>query len=448
MSDPEGKKELPSKFPARLPEREAPRWEDGDLVDEKGRPVKAHALRISAPGGYLTNPSDTISREVTKVIARPELLAINKDREQVEYAFSLKAKSKEGENKHSKGLIVYKSTDDYTSSPEWGDKLVDPILGELLKEARNMDREDLFLHTLIMNELPRHGPDGFPLSLETIRRAKKTRRGRNPPRGAALAEELMALHRRLHRLARIAIYAPADVYISGRYFKGTPFQGGSLINVGHPISLMPTLAGKFIPAEWYIQPGSVGMFLCQEFGIKGVSPQAGIYPEAVFSLDLERREGAFRLALPLAQLWRIRAGRAQDMERTWIPRTLFETAGIPLPKSRQKNQQWLNSREADLEALVDCGLLHSWQWGPEWAADLASMPGGKRHPRGWFDRLLDEGRLILEPHPDILQRYADSGLPGAARYLAEFTQRPGVKVPTRPLPGPTRTPRRSRRAKS
>ena len=33
MSDPEGKKELPSKFPARLPERDAPRWEDGDLVE-------------------------------------------------------------------------------------------------------------------------------------------------------------------------------------------------------------------------------------------------------------------------------------------------------------------------------------------------------------------------------------------------------------------------------
>ncbi len=431
MSDPKGK---------LLPERGAPRWEKEGLVDEKGRPVKALALPISAPGGYLTSPSDTISREVTKVIARPNLLTINENREQVEYAFPLKhsAKSKDGQNKT--GLIVYKS------DPKWGEELVDPILGELLKEAHNMNREDLFLHTLIVNELPRHGLDGFPLSLETIRRAKKTRRAH--PRGAALAEELVALGQRLHRLDNIAVYAPADVYISGRYFKGRPFQGGSLINVGHPISLMPTLAGKLIPAEWNIQPGPVGMFLCREFGINGVSPQSGIYPEAVFSLDLERREGAFRLALPLTQLWRIRAGLARDMERSWNPRSLFEMAGIRLPQSRQKNQQWLNSREADFEALVDCGLLHSWEWGPEWAADLASMPSGKRHPRGWFDRLLDEGRLILEPHPDILRQYAASGLPGATSYLAELTQRPGVEVPARPLPGPTRTPRRSRRAKS
>jgi len=408
------------------------------LVDAEGHPIKPRSIRISAPGGYLANPSDVISHAVTKVIALPKLLAINPDLRQVEYSFPL-AKSKKAATENRQGRVVYHPP------PDWGEEFTDPILGELLKEAHDMDREDLFLYSLIMNELPRHGPQGFPLGLETIRKAKGTQRSH--PHGAALAEELVALHQRLHRLARIAVYAPSNVYISGRYFKGTPFQGGGLINVGHPTAYMPTLAGKPIPAEWHIQPGPVGLFLCQEFGITGNRPQFGIFPETVFRLDLERREGAFRMALPIAQLWRVRAGKAADLERTWKPRNLFEMAGISLPKDRRKYQQWLERRETDLEALEVAGLLQSWEWGPEWAADLVNMTGGARREPGWFDHLLDEGRLILDPHPAILRQYADAGLQGAARYLAKLIQRPGVEAPVRSLPSPTRRARQSQRPK-
>lgn len=79
--------------------------------------------------------------------------------------------------------------------------------------------------------------------------------------------------------------------------------------MGHPTAYITTLAGKSIPAEWYIQPGPVGLFLCREFGLTGSRPQFALYPKEVLGLDLERREGALRLALPVAQVWRIRAGQ-------------------------------------------------------------------------------------------------------------------------------------------
>ena len=389
------------------------------VVDGEGRPVKLHGDDISAPGGYLAIASDAISFEFTKVIARPQLLSINKSLQQVEYTFPL-TKHKQSKA-DAQGRIIYHPP------PDWGEEFTDPILGELLKEAHNMDREDLFLYSLIMNELPRHGAEGFRLSLETVRRAKGSHtRG---PYGAALAEILVALHQRLHRLARIAVYVPSNVYISGRYFKGTPFQGGGFINVGHPTAYMPTLptlAGQtLIPAEWYIQPGPVAMFLNREFGITGASPQFGIYPEGIFHMDLYRRENAFRLALPIAQLWRIRAGKADDLDRAWKPRNLFDSAGITIPTDRRRIDRWLDHRQADLEALVDHGLLKSWEWAPEWAADLANKDSGKRRTRGWFDRLLKDGRLILEPHPDILNQYAQANLPGANKYLMKLNKRPG-----------------------
>ena len=415
--------------PARkLPREAAP----PGLVDAEGQPVRPQAVRISAPGGYLASPSDVISTIVGRVIAHPRLLTINPSLRQVDYPFQLRTKKATRENRQ--GRVVYHPP------PDWGEDFTDPILGKLLEEAQNMDREDLFLYSLIMNELPRHGAQGFSLGLETIHKAKGNR-GRQL-HGGTLAEALVALHQRLHRLARIAVYAPSNIYISGRYFEGAPFQGGGLINVGHPTAYMPTLAGKPIPAEWYIQPGPVGLFLCQEFGINGNRPQFGIYPEAVFRLDLERREGAFRLALPIAQLWRIRAGKAADLDRTWNPRNLFEMAGLSLPGDRRNYQRWLERRQEDLEALVDCGLLHSWQWAPEWVADLANKAGGVRREPGWFNQLLDDSRLILEPHPAILRQYADAGLPEARRYLNTLTARPGVEAPARALPGPTRRPRR------
>lgn len=420
---------------ALRPPEEEPRMAPPGLVDRDGQPIKSHAMHIiSAPGGYLASPSDVISLTVGRVIARPELLTINPDLRQVEYPFPLRAKGKKTAREDRQGRVVYHPP------PDWGEDFTDPILGELLKEAHDMDREDLFLYSLIMNELPRHGAQGFPLGLEMIRRAKGSRG--HHPHGAALAEDLVALHQRLHRLARIAVYVPSNVYISGRYFKRAPFQGGGLINVGHPTAYMPTLAGKPIPAEWYIQPGPVGLWLCQEFGINGNRPQFGIYPEAVFRLDLERREGAFRLALPIAQLWRVRAGTAADLDRTWKSRNLFEMAGLSLPVDRRNYHRWLDRRQGDLDALVDCGLLHSWQWAPEWAADLANMAGGVRRKPGWFNHFLDDGRLILEPHPGILRQYADAGLPEARRYLGTLTARPGVEPPVRALPGPTRRPRR------
>ena len=389
------------------------------VVDGEGRPVKLHGDDISAPGGDLAIYSDVLSFEYTKVIARPQLLKINKGLQQVEYTFPL-TKHKQSKA-DAQGRIIYHPP------PDWGEEFTDPILGELLKEAHNMDREDLFLYSLIMNELPRHGAEVFRLSLETVRRAKGSHtRG---PYGAALAEDLVALHKRLHRLARIAVYVPSNVYISGRYFKGTPFQGGGFINVGHPTAYMPTLptlAGQtLIPAEWYIQPGPVAMFLNREFGITGTSPQFGIYPEAIFHLDLERRENAFRLALPITQLWRIRSGKANDLERAWKPRNLFDSAGITIPTDRRIFDRWLGRLEKDLEALVDCGLLHSFEWTPGWAADLASKDSGTRRQRGWFDRLLKDGRLILEPHPDILNQYVRADLPGANKYLMKLNKRPG-----------------------
>jgi hypothetical protein len=393
-------------------------------VDQEGRAVKPHADDISAPGGYLAIPSDVISMEFTKVIARPQLLSINKSLQQVEYTFPLT--NREQSKEDTQGRIIYHPP------PDWGEEFTDPILGELLKEAHNMDREDLFLYSLIMNELPRHGAEGFRLNLETVRRAKGSRT-RGSYGTALLAEDLVALHQRLHRLARIAVYVPSNVYISGRYFKGTPFQGGGVINVGHPTAYMPTLptlAGQtLIPAEWYIQPGPVAMFLNREFGITGRSPQFGLYPEAIFHLDLERREGAFRLALPIAQLWRIRAGKADDLDRMWNPRKLFDLAGITIPTDRRRIDRWLDHRQADLEELVNCGLLHSFEWAPKWAADLVNKEA-KAPPRerGWFDRLLKDGRLILEPHPAILQRYANAALPGATKYLKKLTQRPGYEA--------------------
>jgi hypothetical protein len=188
---------------------------------------------------------------------------------------------------------------------------------------------------------------------------------------------------------------------------------------------MTTLAGQPIPAEWYIQPGPVAMFLNREFGMTGASPQFGLYPEGIFRMDLERRENAFRLALPIAQLWRIRAGKPADLERAWNPRNLFDMAGITIPTDRRRIDRWLDARQADLEALVKCGLLHSWEWAPEWAADLANKESGKRREKGWFDRLLKDGRLILEPHPDILNQYAQADLPGANKYLMKLNKRPG-----------------------
>jgi hypothetical protein len=385
------------------------------LVNEEGLPVKAQGVGISATGGYLALYSDVLSLEFTKVIARPQLLKINKGLQQVEYTFpliNLKQSKADAE-----GRIIYHPP------PDWGEEFTDPILGKLLKEAHNMDREDLFLYSLIMNELPRHGAEGFCLSLETIRRAKGGRPRWLPQ--AALAEILVALHQRLHRLARIAVYVPSNVYISGRYFKGRPFQGGGFINVGHPTAYMTTLAGQPIPAEWYIQPGPVAMFLNREFGMTGASPQFGLYPEGIFRMDLERRENAFRLALPIAQLWRIRAGKPADLERAWNPRNLFDMAGITIPTDRRRIDRWLDARQADLEALVKCGLLYSWEWAPESAADLANKESGKRRQKGWFDRLLNDGRLILEPHPDILKQYAAAGLPGANKYLMKLNKRPG-----------------------
>jgi len=389
------------------------------LVNEEGLPVKPQGVGISATGGYLNIYSDAISLELTKVMARPELLKINKGLQQVEYTFPLsKLKQSKAD---AEGRIIYQPP------PDWGEEFTDPILGKLLKEAHNMGREDLFLYSLIMNELPRHGAEGFRLSLETVRRAKGGRPRWLPQ--AALAEDLVALHQRLHRLARIAVYVPSNIYISGRYFKGTPFQGGGFINVGHPTAYMPTLptlAGQtLIPAEWYIQPGPVAMFLNREFGITGASPQFGIYPEGIFHMDLYRRENAFRLALPIAQLWRIRAGKADDLDRAWKPRNLFDSAGITIPTDRRRIDRWLDHRQADLEALVDHGLLKSWEWAPEWAADLANKDSGKRRTRGWFDRLLKDGRLILEPHPDILNQYAQANLPGANKYLMKLNKRPG-----------------------
>jgi len=405
----------------RAPRQEPQRWTaPSGLVDEEGLPVKSLGVGISAPGGWLANPADAITRAVGKVIARPQLWEENKSLQQVEFTFPLPTKNKEAETRATpEGRVVYHPPSD------WGEEFTDPILGKLLKEAHDMDREDLFLYSLIMNELPRHGAEGFRLSLETIRRAKGGR-ARPLRNGVVLAEALVALHQRLHRLARIAVYVPSNVYISGRYFKGTPYQGGGFINVGHPTAYMPTLAGPtLIPAEWYIQPGPVAMFLNREFGITGNSPQFGIYPEAIFRMDLERRENAFRLALPIAQLWRIRAGKADDLERAWNPSNLFDVAGITIPTDRRNIDRWLDRLQIDLEELVKCGLLHSWEWAPEWAADLANKESGKRREKGWFDRLLKDGRLILEPHPDILKQYAAAGLPGAAKYLKELTQRPG-----------------------
>ena len=390
------------------------------LVDGEGHPYSLET-HISAPGGYLGNPSDTINIAVSKVIARPELWKINTGLQQVEFTFDLPAKNKEAKAT-PQGRVVYHPPSD------WGEEFTDPILGALLKEAHGMDREDLFLYSLIMNELPRHGAEGFRLSLETIRRAKGGRKRPLPP-GPAMAEALVTFHQRLHRLARIAVYTPSNVYISGRYFKGTPFQGGGFINVGHPTAYMPTLAGRtLIPAEWWIQPGPVAMVLNREFGIIGRSPQFGLYPEAVFRMDMERREGAFRLALPIAQLWRIRAGKANDLERAWKPKTLFDVAGITIPTDRRVFDRWLGRLEKDLEELVNCGLLHSFEWTPGWAADLANKESSNPRERGWFDRLLNDGRLILEPHPAILQRYADAALPGATKYLKKLTQRPGYEA--------------------
>jgi hypothetical protein len=173
------------------------------------------------------------------------------------------------------------------------------------------------------------------------------------------------------------------------------------------------------------------MFLNREFGITGRSPQFGIYPEAIFHLDLERRENAFRLALPIAQLWRIRAGKANGLDRAWNPRNLFDMAGINIPTDRRSQTRWLDRRQEDLEALVKCGLLYSWEWAPEWAADLANA--SVRREKGWFNRLLKDGRLILEPHPDILKRYAQADLPGANKYLKKLNQRPGYVRDNVPL---------------
>jgi hypothetical protein len=393
-------------------------------------------MSVSAPGGHLASPSDEISIAVGKVIARPELLTINEDTRQVECRFLLKRPARVAVREERHGRIVYQPP------PDWGEEFADAILGKLLEEAHGMDREDLFLYALIMNELPRHCPEGFPFGPGTIRRA----RAKAGTSSLYRVEYLVNLHHRLHRLVRIAVYTPSDVYISGRYFKGTPFQGGSLIHVGHPTAFVHTLAGKRIPAEWYIQPGPVGLILCHEFGITGLRPRFGLYPKGVLALDLYRREGAFRLALPIAQLWRIRAGgRTGELDKAWVPRNLFEMAGVSLPTDRRLSARWLDRRCEDLEALVECRLLHSWEWKPEWAADLAIGGNGTRRGWGWLDRLLDQGRLILEPHPTILRQYADAGLLEGSRFLDELTARPGVETPTRALPGPTRTPRRLQR---
>lgn len=186
---------------------------EGQFVDVDGRPVKLEASTISAPGGFLASPSDVISINVGRIIAHPTLLAINEALRQIEFPFLLpyKAKGVAWEERHAR--IIFRPP------PDWGEEFTDPILEKLLNEAHNMDREDLLLYALIMNELPRHGQDGFTIGLDTIRRAKG-RAGNSAP---YRPEDLVDFHRRLHRLARIAVYAPSNVFISGRYFKGTPF---------------------------------------------------------------------------------------------------------------------------------------------------------------------------------------------------------------------------------
>ena len=377
------------------------------LVDKNGQLVdRARAFDVDMSHGLVAFLSDQITRTVRGALANARArFAINNVSGHVEATIPLRYARQVGGTETRDALLVY------SPSETWANDLDDVWLRQLLTEVHAFNASDLRLYALLMNQLARHGRDGFefgPLALATA----FGHGPRNPEN--CHPDELMRLHRQLCRLARLSLYVPdGRVRISGRHFKGVPFRGGAIFNVS-PTAFVQSLTGRRVPAQWHVQPGPVGLFLTEEFGVHAPHAQFALFPAGIFRLNIYQREGAFRLALPLSQIWRIRAGKRGQLGRPWRLRALITDAGITLPSERSHQWGWVERRDNDLEALVDVGLLWSWHWTPP---EIADMIIARRRPRGWFDRLLRDGRLILEPHPDILRAYADAGLKGAADYV-------------------------------
>lgn len=157
-----------------------------------------------------------------------------------------------------------------------------------------------------------------------------------------------------------------------------------------------TLSGERIPVVWNLRPGNWARELEQ------FTPQLAYMMQGILKLHAKNDAKAKRIGRYLIGQYRIRAHQ-RSWQQPYRICTLLEGAGIDIPE-----RNGLRFRDSVEEALdVLCNPVHmngpicieSWKY-----PDFIDKTG-----RGWFDRWLQSGVVIVPPPAIIEDRYASIG---------------------------------------
>lgn len=189
----------------------------------------------------------------------------------------------------------------------------------------------------------------------------------------------------LNDLARIEVRGHMSGYAKGKRGKKQELIiDAPLIVVSHTVKRR-ALNGHEVPVGWYLRPGDWAVEL------EKLSPKYGIMYRSILRLNTQNDVNAWRIANTLIEEYRIRA-REQNWTQPYRVETLLAGACIEIDRKHAK--RFRDRIEAALDVLANpdamegAPLIASWKYPRPIAAT----------GRGWFDRWLASGIVILPPN--------------------------------------------------